>query len=88
MSNLAYIEVEPNTEYQNIETLGSISLTSGTTYTIQVTGDVIISEAENKPTVGGFHINNTEPFLYEAGTDTLWVKNLREFESAFINIAN
>lgn len=88
MSNVKYIEVTPNTDYQNIATLGSISFTNGKTYTLQVEGDVMLCEAASKPEKGGFHINTNEPFQFEAGTDALWVKNLREFNSAYVNIAD
>lgn len=87
MANEAYVEVKPNTAYQNLATLAQISLSQGSTYTIQVTGDVMIIEADSTPTEGGFHINFPIPFQYTAGTGNLYVKNLREYESAFINIA-
>lgn len=87
MANEAYVEVTPNTSYQNLATLAQITLTEGKTYTIQVTGDIMIIESANTPTEGGFHINFPIPFQYTAGTGNLFVKNLREYESAFINIA-
>ena len=87
MSNLACINIEPNTEYQNLATLAEVTFVSGTIYTIQVDGDVLLCEAASKPTKGGFHIFTQDPIQFEAGSDALWVKNLRQFESASINIA-
>lgn len=88
MSNEAFVTVQPDTDYQNLATLASITLTEGDTYTLQlVRGDIMIQEAGSKPSSGGFHINFNIPFQFTAGTDALWVKNLREFEEAVINIA-
>ena len=88
MSNLATISVAPNVEYQNLATLASVTFTSGTTYVIQISGNVLVSEKATKPTEGGFYIHDDRPFEFVAGSDPLWIKNLREFDSAIVNIAD
>lgn len=88
MSNLATVTIQPNEEYQDLATLADITFTEGTKYTLQVEGDVMLCEKDTKPTSGGFHIMSSEPFEYEAGSDTLWVKVVRQFATATINIAD
>jgi hypothetical protein len=89
MSNLATVSVNPGTEYINLATLAGITFTVATTYTLQIDGDVLICEKGSKPTeLSGFHINTLEPFEFVAGSDGLWVRNLREYETAIINIAD
>lgn len=88
MSNLATVTIEPNDEYLNLATLAEITFEEGTKYTLQVEGDVMLCEKDTKPTSGGFHIMSNEPFEYEAGSDPLWVKNLRQYDVASINIAD
>lgn len=94
MSNLATVTLQPNEEYQDLAELADITFTEGTKYTLQVEGDVMLCEKDTKPTSGGFHIMSSEPFEYEAGSDTLWVKNLKQKTlypsdvDAIINIAD
>lgn len=87
MSNIAYVTINPNNEYQNLATLAQTTFVSGTTYTLQVDGDVMLCESSTKPTQGGFHVTWAEPFQFEAGNDSLWVKNARQYDTAYINIA-
>lgn len=91
MSNLKTVSVAPSTEYQNLATLAGITFVSGTTYSIQVEGDVMVCESATKPTEPterGTHVFWPQPFIFDAGSDPLWVKNLREFENAIINISD
>ena len=89
MTNLATISVEPSTEYQNLATLASVTFTAGTTYVIQIKGNVLVSETASKPTeLGGFHIYNEEPFEFVAASNPLWIRNLDQYEDAIVNIAD
>lgn len=94
MSNLATVTIQPDDEYQDLAELAGITFTEGKKYTLQVEGDVRLCEKDTKPTSGGFHIMSSEPFEYEAGSDTLWVKNLKQKTlypadvDAIINIAD
>lgn len=89
MTNLATISVEPSTEYQNLGTLAGVTFTSGNTYVIQIKGDVLVCEANAKPTtLTGFHIFKEMPFEFVAGSNPLWIRNLREYDSAIVNIAD
>ena len=88
MSNLATVSVNPGTEYINLATLASVTFTAGTTYVIQISGEVLVSEKSTKPTEGGFYIHDDRPFEFVAGSDPLWIKNLREFNAAIVNIAD
>lgn len=88
MSNLATITVKQSDEYQNLATLASVTFTAGTTYVIQVSGEVIVCEKATKPTTGGFYVTNDEPFEFVAASDPLWIKNLQKNVPAIVNIAD
>lgn len=88
MSDLGTVTVQPSTEYQDLGALAGVTFASGTTYTLQVEGDVKLCEKATKPTSGGFHINFNEPFQFEASGDTLWVKAYSTIKSNTITIAD
>ena len=88
MSNIGYVKVEPSDECQDLAALANITFTPESMYEIQVIGEVMLCESANQPTEGGFFIKSGTSVVYEAGSDTLWVKNLRNFESAIVNIAD
>lgn len=82
------INVAPSADYQSLSTLGSISFTEGTVYAIQiVSGDVMIKEASSQPTAGGFHVHCDVPFNFTAGSDDLWIKNMKAHDTAIVEIA-
>lgn len=85
--NLAFITVNPNDDYQDLETLSGVTFTADKTYVLQVNGQLLICEAENKPTKGGFYKTNAEPFQWIATGGKLWVKSLQDGVST-INIAD
>ena len=88
MSDLGTVSIQPSAEYQDLGTLAGVTFASGTTYTLQVEGDVKICEKATKPTSGGFRVNFNYPFDYEAGGDTLWVKAMSNVKSNSITIAD
>lgn len=78
MSNLATVTLQPDDEYQDLSELAGITFVEGKKYTLQVEGDVRLCEKDTKPTSGGTRVNFIYPFEYEASSDTLWVKNLKQ----------
>lgn len=84
MANLGFFAINTEGEYVKLSEETGLTLTSGTTYTMQVQGACYLCESATKPTKGGFYINKTEPFSYTAGNADLWVSTIF---SSHINIA-
>lgn len=89
MANLGTFELDPNDEYQDLSTATNISFTKGTSYRIQVEGDVLLCENSTKPDIknnrGHRIINDTWIFDYD-GT-ALWYKTYRNTAPVIINIS-
>lgn len=76
MSNLWSGSIKTDGDYETLESIASISLTTDTTYTIQVVGKCYLCESSTTPTKGGFLVDHTMPVQYTKGTGTLYVRNL------------
>ena len=84
--NLAFVTIDPNDDYQDLETIADITFTEGNKYVLQISGQAIVCEATEKPSRGGFYIVDATPFQYEAGSGKLWVKTLQN-SKVLINVA-
>ena len=84
--NLAFVTINPDSDYQDLETVANINFTEGNSYVLQVNGQVLVCEASSKPTNGGFYVIDQKPFKYTAGNGKLWVKTLQN-SKVLINIA-
>ena len=84
--NLAFVTINPDADYQDLETVADITFSEGNKYILQINGQAIVCEASEKPSNGGFYITSPEPFQYEAGSGKLWVKTLQN-SRVLINIA-
>lgn len=87
--NLAYITIKPNTAYQDLGTLSSVTFNQGDTYVMQVVegNGLWIMEDSSLPTEGGFIVYPGEKFEYTAGSGTLYVKNISNQIDVVLNIA-
>ncbi len=87
MANLKSGKITGTGDYVNIETELSLNLEEGKKYSVQIQGNAVICESENKPENGsGFFWNNFRPFGYKKESAYLWVK-VNSGYSVFVNIA-
>lgn len=78
MANLGIFVINTEGEYEDLETITSLTFSEGTKYTMQAQnagGELTICIASSKPTDGGFIMQDLEKFEYtpESG-NKLYVK--------------
>lgn len=90
MANIKTITVEPNTEFQNLATVAGVTFTNGTSYQLQIRGDVYLCESASKPddrADEGYRIVN-DTWTFDCKGVNLWFRNYGQYEEAVINIGD
>lgn len=82
MANLGTFTIDTQGTYQTLASITELTFTEGNTYTIQVLNAAYVREGEDGK---GFEIDNSAPFVWVAGQDDLYIKNL--FVPVEVNIA-
>ena len=86
MANVGSGKITGTGDYINLETELSLSLTEGSTYSIQIQGAATFCESDTKPTSGGVYWRTLKPFGYKKESAYLWIK-INEGETVSINIS-
>lgn len=75
MANLGLFNINTKHKYVKLSEIIGASLTSGTTYLMQLnSGACHFCESATKPTNGGFIVDHTRPFTYTSNGTELWVR--------------
>lgn len=84
MSNLYSGQIATDGDYETVASLTELTLTSGTTYTLQLLGAAYVREGS---TGKGFYICDNGQFQFTAGDDDLYVRT-NPGEKVYLNIAD
>lgn len=90
MANLGTFTLEPNTEFQNLATVTGVTFTNGTTYQLQIRGDIYLCESVNQPDDRGdegFRIVN-DTWSFDCKGVDLWFRNFSQEQDVVINIGD
>lgn len=86
MANIGSGKITGTGDYINLETELSLSLTEGSTYSIQIQGAATFCESKTKPTSGGVFWKILKPFGYEKESAYLWAK-INTGDVVYINVS-